>query len=107
MKVSSVELKTRLGHYLHTVEHSGEPVEVCIRGRVVATLVPYGSGSLDSQTPPGARQAVLMNRALERSGMRVDPATHTGSAPEVHPQPAGDGRRDINTVEHMRKAREW
>lgn len=105
MKVSSVELKTRLGHYLHTVEHSGESVEVCIRGRVVATLSPYGS--LAAQTLPEVGQALVLNRALERSGMRVDPATHTGPAPEVRPQPAGDGRRDINTVALMRQARDW
>lgn len=105
MKVSSVELKTRLGHYLHEVEHSGEPIEVCIRGRVVATLFP--NGSMEAQTPPGARQALIMNRALERSGMRVEPASHIGSAAKVHPQPAGDGRRDINTVELMRKSRDW
>jgi len=105
MRVSSVELKTRLGHYLHTVEQTGEAIDICIRGRAVATLSPHGS--LEAKGPPGARPGMVMNRALERSGMRVEPASCTGSALGIHPQPAGDGRSDIHTVELMRKARDW
>lgn len=105
MRISSVELKTRLGHYLRTVEQTGELIEVCVRGRSVAALHPHESALTRRDT--AGRDASAMNRALEGSGLRVEPARQSGGDVEIRPLPAGDGRTDINTVEVMREAKDW
>lgn len=105
MKVSSVELKTRLGHYLRAVEQTGEPVEISVRGRLIAALLPYESARAGENAT--GRDAAAMNRMLEQSGLRVEPASRPTDEVEIRPLPAGDGQRDINTVEAMRQTRDW
>jgi len=105
MKVSSVELKTRLGHYLKTVERSGIPVEVCVRDQPVAFLIPHRSG--DPFAGKGSDESIRSALALERSGLGVEPAKADGAAPQFEPVRAADGRTDVSTVEAMRTGRDW
>jgi len=105
MEVSSVELKTRLGHYLRTVEQTGEAIDVSVRGRAVATLLPHPSTTKQS-TPEGDATTAL-NQALQRSGLKVEAAQRPVGKGTINPYRAGDGREDIVTVEAMRGSRDW
>ena len=106
MKVSSVELKTRLGHYLRHVEHGGAPVEISVRSRPVAMLVPCGEWEPSEAT--GANTGRQLVHALEGLGLKVEPASVRGQAPGLgEPVTAGDGRTDVDSVAQMRGERDW
>jgi len=106
MKVSSVELKTRLGHYLREVELSGQSIEVCVRDRPVAILMALETVSVAEGEGKG-NDAIRERLALERVGMSVEPSSVRGLPPDIRPALAGDGRSDIPTVETMRAERDW
>jgi len=106
MKVQSAELKTRLGYYLRTVEQNGACLEVCVRDRTVAYLIP----SINAALPPSEylKDGALLSFALEQSGLNVQRATNTAGALEMaEPVLAGDGREDLITVETMKQSRDW
>lgn len=104
MKVNSAELKTRLGHYLRSVERSGVPLEVTVRNQPVAILAPHGGGDWSG----GAADAALPVLALRRLGLIVEPAASRGKPPVLPPPAvAGDGRGNVVTVESSRKERDW
>jgi len=105
MEISSVELKTRLGHYLRTVEQTGEAIDVSVRGRAVATLLPHSSATKQSAREGDATTA--LNQALQRGGLRVEAARRPPQKATVKPHRAGDGRDDIDTVEAMRSSKNW
>lgn len=106
MKVSSVELKTRLGHYLRTVERSGVPVEICVRNHPVAILMPHGAGGAGA--PSGSvDEEVGRMLALKQSGLAVESAPVRGAPPKFEPVVADDGRTDVDTVASMRAGRSW
>jgi len=106
MKVSSVELKTRLGHYLREIEHGGAPVEVSVRNRPVAMLVPCGEWEPSEKT--SASKGWRLVHALEGLGLKVEPAAMRGRAPDLEdPVPAGDGSVDIVSVAEMRAEQDW
>lgn len=106
MKVSSVELKTRLGHYLREIERGGSTVEVSVRNRPVAMLVPCGAWEPSEDKKPSEGWRLV--HALEKLGLKVEPASVRGRVPELEePVGAGDGRVDVTTVAKMRGERDW
>lgn len=101
MKVNSAEFKMRLGYYLRTVEQSGETLQVCIRDRVVACLVPSSQ-----QSNRSGRVALV--QALEKAGLKVTLKRDLAQPLELpEPSLAGDGRDDLHSVEMMRTERDW
>lgn len=106
MKVNSVELKTRLGHYLREIERGGVPVEVSVRNRPVAMLVPCGEWELSEETNTSEGRRLV--HALEGLGMKVEPTSVRGPAPDLgEPVVAGDGRTDVVSVAEMGGERDW
>jgi antitoxin (DNA-binding transcriptional repressor) of toxin-antitoxin stability system len=101
MKVMSAELKTHLGKYLRAVEQDRVTLEVCLRDRTVAYLVP-ASGSLPVSSSHSPHEV------LSRVGIRLDSSSPRHSKAQLAPPVlAGDGREDLATVGAMREGREW
>lgn len=103
VKVKSAELKIHLGRYLRQVEQEGATLEVCVRERTVAYLVPARPADGWGK---GAEAGVLSS--LKPLGLNVSRATRSsggGTLPD--PVQAGDGREDIVTVEELRRGRDW
>jgi prevent-host-death family protein len=106
MKVSSVELKTRLGHYLRVVERGGAPVEISVRNHPVAMLVPYGEWEPAADTNASTGRRLV--HTLQGLGLKVESASVRGQPPVLaEPVVAGDGRVDVVTVAEMRGDRDW
>ncbi len=102
MKVNSAELKTHLGKYLRAVEQDAATLEVCVRERTVAYLVPAQQGSRSG----AAEDFPLL--ALKQAGMKIRmpaAASHGTSLPL--PVLAGDGQVDVVSTDEMRKGRDW
>lgn len=101
MKVMSAELKTHLGKYLREVEQNRVTLEVCLRDRTVAYLVP-SIGPLPVGVSHSPREA------LGRVGIRLDPSSPRRAKAQISPPVlAGDGREDLSTVAAMRGDRDW
>lgn len=104
MKVNSAELKMHLGRYLRDVEQGQLPLEVCIRDRTVAYLVP---ANLAGQWPESPERAeALPFLSLKQAGFKVEMATNPAGV-QIRPVLAGDGRNHVVTVEEMRRGRDW
>lgn len=101
MVVNSAELKTHLGRYLRTVEQDAVTLEVRVRDRTVAYMVPAKAAeSLD--------KGVHAELALKRLGIEVDGGSRPRKlCPLPEPVLAGDGRDDVVTVAAMREGRDW
>ncbi len=106
MKVKSAEFKTHLGKYLRIVEQESTALEICVRDRTVAYLVPanaFGGG-----VGVGGSSDDLPLMALKRAGMKVEMASGRCGGDELGgPVVAGDGREDVVTVDRMRQGRDW
>jgi antitoxin (DNA-binding transcriptional repressor) of toxin-antitoxin stability system len=101
MKVMSAELKTHLGKYLREVEQNRVTLEVCLRDRTVAYLVP-AIGPL----PVGASHSP--REALTLAGIRLDSSSPRRAKSQLSPPVlAGDGREDLSSVAAMRGDRDW
>jgi antitoxin (DNA-binding transcriptional repressor) of toxin-antitoxin stability system len=101
MKVMSAELKTHLGKYLREVEQNRVTLEVCLRDRTVAYLVP-ATGPLPTGAPHSPREA------LSRVGIRLDSSSPRRAKAQIAPPVlAGDGREDLSSVAAMREDRDW
>lgn len=106
MKVKVGELKTHLSSYLRKVEEDGEALEVCVRERPVAYLVPAvaaDSGDSGEAGAAGSLAARLKAQGLVVSGTPV--AARGLKLPE--PRLAGDQRKDVDSVRAMRSGRDW
>lgn len=101
MKVNSAELKLHLGRYLRSVEQDSATLEVCIRDRTVAFLIPADS---PSGRLPGRDDVPEL--ILKKAGFKVEVPTNST---ELLPEPvvAGDGLKKVATVEAMRGGRDW
>ncbi len=99
MKVKVSELKTHLSRYLKHLDKDG-PIEVCLREETVAYLVPAGAQSQTTQKD--------LEERVRAAGLRLHTASR-GHSQDVLPVPgvAGDGRKDISTVESMRRERDY
>lgn len=101
MKVMSAELKTHLGKYLREVEQNRVTLEVCLRDRTVAYLVP-ANGTLPVYSSHSPREA------LSREGIKLDSSSPRRAKAQIAPPVlAGDGRDDLATVAAMREGRDW
>jgi len=101
MRVMSTELKTHLGKYLREVEQNRVTLEVCLRDRTVAYLVP-AIGPL----PVGASHSP--REALSLAGIRLDSSSPRRAKAQISPPVlAGDGREDLSSVSAMRGDRDW
>ena len=102
MKVKSTELKTHLGRYLRAVEQDLTTIEVCIRDRTIAYLIPATNEG--SRSPCEASPLL----ALKRVGVKVQSPTFPGEEVALSgPVLAGDGREDVVTTDEMRGGRDW
>lgn len=91
---------------MREIERGGPPVEVSVRSRPVAMLVPCGEWEPSEDKRPGGWGRLVP--ALEEHGLKVEPASVLGRAPELEePVVAGDGRVDVATVAEMRGERDW
>jgi prevent-host-death family protein len=106
MKVKVGELKTHLSSYLRKVEADGETLEVCVRERPVAYLIPApkeGEGSPETAGSAGSLSTRLKAQGLLVHGSPVVPIK--GKLPV--PRLAGDHRSDVDSVAEMRGERDW
>ena len=106
MKVKVGELKTHLSSYLRKVEADGESLEVCVRERPVAYLVPAAAGkdrSAEVAGSTGSLLARLKAQGLSVSGTAVAP----GKVELPEPRLAGDRRKNVESVREMRSGRDW
>ena len=102
MKVNSAELKLHLGRYLRSVERDSATLEVCIRDRTVAYLIP----ATDSPSGRLPGRDDVPELILKKAGFKVEvPKNPTEPLPE--PVVAGDGLKKVATVEAMRGGRDW
>ncbi len=103
VKVNSSELKTHLGQYLRSVERDSTTLEICIRDRTVAYLVPANQTVRLSSV---AQDSPLL--ALKQAGMLLQsPQGGHPSIPLPAPVLAGDGREDASSTDSMRAGRDW
>lgn len=104
MKVNSAELKTHLGRYLRAVEQDRATLEVRLRDRTVAFLIPACDAGQSLENTSGGLPAY----ELKRAGMRMDSTVpFRGKTRLAQPILAGDQREDVVTVERMRQERDW
>lgn len=103
MKVNSAELKTNLGRYLRTVEQDLTTLEVRVRDRTVAYLIPANPAG---QPPGSSTDASLLQ--LKTVGINIDSAPSVRRKGDLAPPVlAGDRREDVITVDQMRQERDW
>jgi len=105
MKVNSAELKVHLGRYLREVEQELTTLEICVRDRTVAYLVPASFSDAGRAVGISGDLPAL---ALKKSGMKVEMASRPREREALaKPVRAGDGRKDVITVTEMRRGRDW
>ncbi len=105
MKVKVGELKTHLSRYLRELQRDRNPIEVCVREKPVAYLTP--ADPHPSHGEPDAAMRALQEQ-LQSAGLRWNATGATGKMDfKPNPLPAGDGRKDVHTVEAMRSERNW
>lgn len=101
MKVMSAELKTHLGKYLREVEQNQVTLEVCLRDRTVAYLIP-ATGPMLVGAPHSPHEA------LSHAGIMLDSSSPRRAKAQIAPPVlAGDGRDDLTSVAVMREGRDW
>lgn len=102
MKVNVGDLKTHLSKYLRNLEAQDEPVEVCLRDKTIAYLVPAGS---DGRSSADTREIVAR---LRKTGLQWNGRSGQSRSDFLpSPQPAGDGRSDLDTTKSIRESRNW
>ncbi|AKJ64466.1 hypothetical protein [Kiritimatiella glycovorans] len=101
MKVKVGELKAHLSRYLRELEGQDEPLEVCVRERTVAYMVPAGG---ENEVKDERRR---LHARLKQAGLILSEHPSDGDSDLNPPVTAGDGREDINTVQKMRGAKSW
>ncbi|MDA1273383.1 MAG: hypothetical protein O2960_04930 [Verrucomicrobia bacterium] len=107
MKVKSAELKAKLSLYLRILRESGEPIEILLRDEPVAYLTPIGHRSA-LLAPGKAAELHALKNAFADVGLTLSlEDAHVGTLPKLTPVTAGDGRKDIVTVESMRAEKDW
>lgn len=102
MKVKVGELKTHLSSYLRKVEEDGETLEVCVRERPVAYLVPAPADGAIGDATRGLTGR-LQAQGLVVAGLAAQQAPAKLGAPRL----AGDGRSDRESVREMRGGKDW
>jgi len=103
MVVNSTELKSHLGRYLRSVEQDSTTLEVRVRDRTVAYVIP---AIPRDETRSNAGDFSVS--ALQKAGLRIDLASHPRREAAIPgPVTAGDGREDVVSVKEMRRHREW
>ena len=108
MRVKTAELKNRLSHYLRQIQESGESIEVCVRDRAVAVLLPV-EAEQDSDRAAGRREREALRRQMGAVGLIYEApmGSRKGAQLEMEPQEAGDGKLDRRTIDEMRGERDW
>jgi antitoxin (DNA-binding transcriptional repressor) of toxin-antitoxin stability system len=107
MKVKSAELKAKLALYLRKIRESGEPIEVLLRDEPIAYLTPIGHRST-LLAPREAAELHELRSAFADVGLTLSlEDAKVGDLPKLAPVVAGDGRKDIVTVESMRAEKDW
>ncbi len=96
MKVKVGELKTQLSKYLRKLEEDGEPIEICVRETPVAYMTPVGRPGKDREA-----------QRLEAVGIRVTQWGTDGPVEIAPPQIRKQPTEDFNSVESMRRERNW
>ena len=106
MRVKIGELKTHLSSYLRKLEEDGEALEVCVRERPVAYLVPVPAESGGPGKGGGA--ASVPTARLKAQGLLVIGAPAGPSKGKLPtPRLAGDRKSDVDSVHRMRSGRDW
>lgn len=103
MRVKTAELKNNLSKYLRRVREKGETIIVCDRDEPVATLSPF---ACDKDEAWQRRRQELLAMA-KKGGYTIRVPEKRPVMPMFEPTVAPDGRTDINTVEEMRKERDY
>lgn len=96
MKVKVGELKTHLSKYLRQLEEDGETLEVCVRETPVAYITPVGKSCVVAQA-----------KKLELAGVRVTQQGKDGVVPINMPSRTRKPRKTFNSVESMRREKDW
>lgn len=102
MKVKVGQLKAHLSHYVRSVQENQEPIEVCVREKPVAYLIPIRKQTGDAS----GLDEDLMDR-LRASGITATPPRRPKGDWTPRPGRARDGREPENTVVAMRGEKAW
>ena len=107
MKVKSAELKAKLSLYLRNLRESGEPIEVLLRDEPIAYLTPIERRST-MLTPGRTAQLQELKESFASVGLTFSlEDARVGALPKLTPVTAGDGRKDVVTVEAVRAEKDW
>lgn len=105
MKIKVAKLKANLSKVLKDIEQTGDTVEVCVREAPVAYLTPVKTTK--GKHDPRAEINQLVH-AFAGLGMKLHPPASLRQVKyKISPRTAGDGRRDINTMEMIRNETPW
>jgi prevent-host-death family protein len=106
MQVKTAELKNNLSKYLRRVREMGETIIVCDRDEPVAALTPINR---DEDAEWTRRRAEALARANALGITMEIPLQRPRAACMRPPKPvrARDGRTDVNTIDLVRKNRDW
>jgi antitoxin (DNA-binding transcriptional repressor) of toxin-antitoxin stability system len=106
MRVKVGELKTHFSAYLRKIEESGEALEVCVRERPVAYLLPAKPSREHVQGLPNPE--LNFATRLNSNGLKVlGVAVAAGKDALPPPRLAGDNRDNVESVREMREGKEW
>ncbi|OQA25107.1 MAG: hypothetical protein BWY59_01905 [Verrucomicrobia bacterium ADurb.Bin345] len=100
MKVKVAQLKTHLSRYLRELEREGGSIEICVRERPVAYLA-------SARTAPESGETAQQQQRLQAVGLKWTPSNVPAEKFEPAPVPAGDGRKNVASVQRMRSERDW
>ena len=102
MKVKVGQLKTHLSKYLREIQETGETLEVCVREKPVAYLMP-----VQDEMHPNAHLRPEILKELRRDGILLTPAKRPKDRWVPKPGKARDGLEIENTIVAMRRERDW
>jgi len=106
MRVKTADLKNNLSKYLNRIRDTGETIVVCDRDEPIATLTPIGR---DADAEWERLRVEALARA-EKIGIKIEipPRRPSRAAkPSARPTLAPDRRRDIRTIDLVRKERDY
>jgi prevent-host-death family protein len=106
VKVKTAELKNNLSRYLRRVRDTGETIVVYDRDKPIAMLAPLAEQELIDPKQKAEIDEMQLRFAEVGLGLRR-PTALFNRLPKIKTTPAPDGRTAIDSVQEIRRSRDW
>jgi hypothetical protein len=110
MKIKTAYFKNHLSHYLHQVQMVKEPLIIYERETPVAVLRAFSRDKLSSSKKEWAHERQVLLKKAKANHIHLSiPESKSPPMRQIplHPKLAPDRRKDLCTVDFLRKGREY